>query len=238
MGIGVSICHRETGQEVEAISESIGHGTNNVAEFVAIKRAVMRAKSLGAVTLEVRSDSQLIIRQLTGEYGCHDQRLAGIREDVLIHARGFERITWTWIPRERNQRADELSKLTTATPDPYASIVTPQVVEHLLSDRDRRAPALPAVVAAFLRRGDWSSAAFLGLKSGRDAYSTLSQDEAAMVARVRHGDAALDAMLAHIAGWKPTKQRDILRWAARGLPPGLALRRQRVLDESLARFRP
>ena len=66
MGIGAVI--KENGKILCEVSESIGHGTNNIAEYTAVVRAIEEAKKLGVKKAEVRSDSLLIIKQLRGEY--------------------------------------------------------------------------------------------------------------------------------------------------------------------------
>src|SRR3990170_2647056 len=66
-GIGI-VVKDPTGRVVSEISEFIGRGTNNVAEYRALIRALEEAATLGARSVVVRSDSELLVRQLTGEY--------------------------------------------------------------------------------------------------------------------------------------------------------------------------
>jgi ribonuclease HI len=105
--IGVSI-QAPDGAEIAAISETIGVATNNVAEYTAVLRALQRCAELGARTVHVRSDSQLLIRQLTGAYKIKHPNLRPLATAVVEAARAFERVTYEHVRREQNVRADEL----------------------------------------------------------------------------------------------------------------------------------
>jgi ribonuclease HI len=88
------------------------HSTNNVAEYVAAIRALewLRSQSYrGAVT--VVGDSQLIVRQMTGEYEVKTEHLRAYHDRLAQLASEFGSVEWQWVPREENRRADALSKL-------------------------------------------------------------------------------------------------------------------------------
>src|SRR5690242_12783554 len=72
-GIGVVI-EKPDGERVR-ISKWIGHQDNNVAEYVALLEALQLAVALKATALHVYSDSQLVVKQMTGEYQCRSARL-------------------------------------------------------------------------------------------------------------------------------------------------------------------
>lgn len=94
------------GHVVEAHGEYIGTTTNNQAEYKAVLAAVRRARALGAERLDMRMDSELVVKQLTGEYRVKDQGLAGIYmliHNELIH---FKKVTFTHVFREQNKEAD------------------------------------------------------------------------------------------------------------------------------------
>lgn len=83
----------------------------NVAEYVAVRSAllwVVRNHPLDAV--RVYSDSQLVMRQLSGAYACHNERLAILKKSCEALAARLPSVTYTWIPREENQEADMMSK--------------------------------------------------------------------------------------------------------------------------------
>jgi len=85
--------------------------TNNLAEYSAVLRALEALLAAGYTgPVEVRSDSQLLIRQLQGVYAVHSSRLQPLHHRVRALARRFARVTWIWVPREQNQRADALSR--------------------------------------------------------------------------------------------------------------------------------
>jgi ribonuclease HI len=87
------------------------HSTNNVAEYVAAIRALewLRSHDLhGAIV--VSGDSQLVIRQMLGEYEVRTEHLRAYHDRLAQLAAEFASVTWRWIPREQNARADALSK--------------------------------------------------------------------------------------------------------------------------------
>ncbi len=60
--------------------------------------------------VQVRGDSQLVVRQMGGEYAVRTEHLRAYHERLRQLASQFERVEFEWIPREENRRADELSK--------------------------------------------------------------------------------------------------------------------------------
>ncbi|MEK7287028.1 MAG: ribonuclease HI family protein [Elusimicrobiota bacterium] len=108
-GVGVWIVDGN-GRTVREISEFLGPATNNVAEWSAYLRALEEAKALGAGELAIFSDSKLLVEQARGAWKIRDERLKKIAEQAARLAKDFTRIDLRHIPREQNQRADELSK--------------------------------------------------------------------------------------------------------------------------------
>jgi ribonuclease HI len=85
--------------------------TNNVAEYNAALdalRAMYRAGWRGPVVL--RTDSQLVVRQFNSEYGWHKPELQALLAQLHRAAAHFESLTFEWVPREQNTRADALSR--------------------------------------------------------------------------------------------------------------------------------
>jgi ribonuclease HI len=107
MGIGVVI-YRD-GIRVEELSEYIGDGTNNVAEYSAVIKALETVHGMGEMEAHIKSDSQLIVRQLNGEYKVRDPELRPLKRRVEDLCRGI-RVHFEHIPREHNEEADALSK--------------------------------------------------------------------------------------------------------------------------------
>lgn len=85
--------------------------TNNVAEYAGAIRALewlVARQYAGPVV--VRGDSQLVVRQMTGEYQVRADHLRAYHERLAQLAAKFEEVRFEWVPREENQRADALSK--------------------------------------------------------------------------------------------------------------------------------
>ena len=105
-GIGVVI---ETPDgELIKIAKSIGHHDNNVAEYVALLEALQCALHLKATALHVYSDSELVVKQMTGIYACRSPRLYSLNWTCRKLARSLN-FRIAHIPRERNQEANRLA---------------------------------------------------------------------------------------------------------------------------------
>ncbi len=107
MHIGVAIYEGE--RLVRTVSESVGTGTNNNAEYLAVIRALDEAKTLGASEIELRTDSQLLVRQLNGEYKVRSANIIPLFRKVQEKKRLFVKISFVWTPREKNVLADALA---------------------------------------------------------------------------------------------------------------------------------
>ncbi len=105
-GIGV-VLHGPDGQKIK-ISKWIGHQDNNVAEYLALLEALQRAVELKAKVLRVYSDSQVVVRQMSGEYACRSPRLYSLNWICRKLARALE-FSITHIPREDNFEANDLA---------------------------------------------------------------------------------------------------------------------------------
>ena len=96
------------GDVLDEVGEVIGVATNNVAEYRALLLGLERARARGATEVAVINDSELVARQLTGQYKVKNAALKPLHAEALAALRGFERWTITPVPRERNARADAL----------------------------------------------------------------------------------------------------------------------------------
>ena len=105
--IGVSICNTD-GDEVDAVAQTIGEATNNVAEYTAVIVGLRRAAELGARAVEVRSDSMLLVEQLNGRYKVRKDHLKLLVADARAAASAFEQVRFVHVRREQNTRADAL----------------------------------------------------------------------------------------------------------------------------------
>lgn len=107
-GIGVVVVTTR-GKVLAEIARGIGEATNNVAEYTAVIEGLTRAAELGADDVLVRSDSHLVVEQLSGRYRVKNPTLRRLHEDVRKIASGFRRIRYEHVPRERNRDADRLA---------------------------------------------------------------------------------------------------------------------------------
>lgn len=92
-----------------ADSKRLGRTTNNVAEWRGFLAALDLALQSGARDVEIRSDSQLVLRQFSGEYRMKAPHLAAFLEEARRRARGIERLRVVHVPREENREADALA---------------------------------------------------------------------------------------------------------------------------------
>ena len=107
-GAGSSLATPD-GTVVAEIAQGLGETTNNVAEYTAVILGLERAKELGATDVLLRSDSQLLINQLTGIYRVKTPHLQPLHRRVRTLAASFGAIRFEHVPRERNREADRLA---------------------------------------------------------------------------------------------------------------------------------
>ncbi len=105
-GIGVVIEHA-SGHKIR-IAKWIGHQDNNVAEYVALLEALQYAHAQKASTLRVFSDSEVVVRQMSGEYACLSPRLYSLNWTCRKLARSLD-FSITHVPREDNSEANSLA---------------------------------------------------------------------------------------------------------------------------------
>jgi ribonuclease HI len=114
------------GGEVVEEAETLGELTNNVAEYTALVRALERCRSLGLTNLVLHSDSELLVKQMNGQYKVKSADLKSLydaAQALLIH---FDRVTIKHVRREQNKRADELCNLALdGKPRPRGSLPPP-----------------------------------------------------------------------------------------------------------------
>ena len=98
----------EDGEVLAAHGEAIGVATNNVAEYRALLAGFEKAVELGVDDLEVVSDSELLVRQMTGQYRVKNETLQELQGDAARLARRVGRVRYTAVRREHNELADRL----------------------------------------------------------------------------------------------------------------------------------
>ena len=110
MAIGASI-QDDRGTELATVSQLLGKGTNNMAEYRAAIEGLKKAQSLGAREVELRMDSELVVRQINGNYKVKSTVLKPLHAEVLELLKACAWYAVAHVPREENHRADELANL-------------------------------------------------------------------------------------------------------------------------------
>jgi ribonuclease HI len=103
-----AIVLQRPGQPVVEEAQPIGTATNNVAEYTALVEGLQLAAEVGVKRLAVFSDSELMVKQIKGEYRVKNEDLRPLYEEAKQLARGFEQFAITHVRREQNKRADEI----------------------------------------------------------------------------------------------------------------------------------
>jgi ribonuclease HI len=102
------VLEAEDGDVLAAHGEAIGHATNNVAEYSGLVAGMTKAAELGVRELEVVSDSELLVKQMRGEYRVKNEALRRLWEEANDLERRFARVRYTAVRRAHNELADSL----------------------------------------------------------------------------------------------------------------------------------
>ena len=102
------VLEADNGAVLAAHGEAIGVATNNVAEYRALVAGLARAAELGVDELEVVSDSELLVKQMRGEYRVKNAALRELSVEAARLARRIGSVTYTAVRREQNELADRL----------------------------------------------------------------------------------------------------------------------------------
>jgi ribonuclease HI len=108
-GAGVVILDAHN-RKVAELSEPLGRTTNNVAEYRALILGLSKARQLGVRHVHVRADSELMVRQITGEYRIKDEKLQALSREALDIIDSFDSFDIRHVDRSENKAADRLSK--------------------------------------------------------------------------------------------------------------------------------
>ena len=102
------VLHDASGAEVEARGEYLGVATNNVAEYRSLIAGLQAAAAHGVAALEVNMDSELVVRQMTGEYRVKNEGLKPLNLAARHAAARIPQLRWVSVRREDNARADAI----------------------------------------------------------------------------------------------------------------------------------
>ncbi|WP_091572752.1 bifunctional RNase H/acid phosphatase [Micromonospora sediminicola] len=133
-GYGAVVRDPETGEVLAERSASIGTATNNVAEYRGLIAGLEAAAELGAVEVEARMDSKLVVEQMCGRWQIKHPGLRPLAAQAAGLVGRFAAVRFVWVPRERNRHADALANAAmdaaaagapaeaAATPPPAATV--------------------------------------------------------------------------------------------------------------------
>ena len=102
------VLEAEDGTVLAAHGETIGVATNNVAEYSGLIAGLEKAHELGVRDVEVVSDSELMVKQMRGEYRVKNEALQELSSQAARLARKIGSVTYTAVRREHNELADRL----------------------------------------------------------------------------------------------------------------------------------
>ena len=102
------VLETEDGTVLDARGETIGTATNNVAEYRGLVAGLAKAVELGVGELEVVSDSELLVKQMRGEYRVKNQALRELSLEAAALARRLNRVEYRAVRREENELADRM----------------------------------------------------------------------------------------------------------------------------------
>jgi probable phosphoglycerate mutase len=108
-GYGSVVWNADRSTVLAESKQAIGRATNNVAEYRGLIAGLEEAARLGAAEVEVSMDSKLVVEQMCGRWKVKHPDLAELHARARGLASGFDRASYTWIPRERNSHADRLA---------------------------------------------------------------------------------------------------------------------------------
>jgi ribonuclease HI len=154
------------GQPVVEEAGTLGTATNNVAEYTALVNALHLAQELGLKKLDVYSDSELMVKQMAGEYRVKHPDLQPLYQEASQLRKGFEAVRITHVRREQNKRADALcnealdgKKGTSASSAPKAGPAPKGAPAKAVTDDRVRADALDVLRSAARAWADGGPAA-------------------------------------------------------------------------------
>jgi ribonuclease HI len=110
-GLGAVLVDADSGAVVVELARFLGERTNNFAEWTAVEAALDEALRLGATHVDLRMDSELVARQITGRYRVKHPDLRPIHARVMSMLGQLSGYTVAHVPRELNKEADRLSNV-------------------------------------------------------------------------------------------------------------------------------
>ena len=138
------------GRVLDEASVTLGHATNNVAEYRGLLLGLERAKALGATEVEVVNDSELVAKQVAGDYKVRHADLRPLHARVLEALGAFDRWTVTSVPRADNADADALVNRALDGDEVAPSAPLPEILPQPEASSPLRSPAGGTDYATYL----------------------------------------------------------------------------------------
>lgn len=238
IGIGVYIAQHDPEDTLCLISEAIGFGTNNEAEYAAVVKALRIVTDFDLYPVLICSDSLLVINQILGKYKVESSNLAKHYAAVMKFLNKAEgKIVFQWVPRENNAIADALASKSVGMPQ--AIVRNNKVLfwsnnekgeKGDISNLPKANPECEKQINNILAKGE--SAKFkdyANLKTGGcDSYSKASEGMLKSHVKSRYGAEAMEWILVSTMDAHKDYYLNSLRWCARGLTPPQALKKVSV----------
>ena len=107
-----AVVYDASGETLGEIAYVVGKkSSNNVAEYHGLIQGLEASRSVGATRVDVFMDSKLVVEQMTGRWKIKHPDMQKLARQARDIASGFEKVTYTWVPRAKNKKADELSNV-------------------------------------------------------------------------------------------------------------------------------
>ncbi|MBM2623202.1 bifunctional RNase H/acid phosphatase [Actinoplanes sp. LDG1-06] len=177
-----SVVRDTDGQVLLERQGALGVTTNNVAEYTGLIEGLKAAHELGATEVDVRMDSKLVVEQMSGRWQIKNAGLRPLAAEAAQWVARIGRVTFEWIPRERNKAADALANraMDEAAGKPVRDVVEREVITP--APKSWAPPSLENATRLILVRHGETAYTQQGRYSGRGDVSLSEQGEAQAMA--------------------------------------------------------
>ncbi|MFI8976467.1 bifunctional RNase H/acid phosphatase [Nocardia asteroides] len=134
-GYGAVVFDADHARVLAERKEFVGVATNNVAEYRGLIAGLAAAAELGARVVAVRMDSKLVVEQMAGRWKVKHPSMIPLAEQARALVAGFDRVSFTWIPRAQNSHADRLANEAMDDGDTVATVRTAVAAGHTPGDQ-------------------------------------------------------------------------------------------------------
>lgn len=246
MGIGAFI--RSDQKIIEFITQKLDKGSNNEAEYWAVYYALVAAKKRAATNVTVRSDSQLIVNQLNGDYKVKSESLFKIHDKIKRMVQDhFEKVEFVWVPREQNKFADALAShaigMNNAIVDKINFKIEFWEADSTYTPNPEDFEDLPCLnpetsfkINQLNQKDANKFKDFIELKTyGIDGYSKLKENDLLEIIEIRYGERTIEFLEKALEGTTTMYLKNVYKWIARGLNPNDAFKKVSVDIEMAGR---